>query len=135
MQNIVPCAKSKYLLHSGSWMVNDDNLFRQCFKEIYPAELQWNLEGSGDTLSYLDLALEKNKQHIDVKLFDKRDAFPFSIVRLPFASSNIPTSMFYSSISAEVLRIGRICFSQRNFLTSAKPVIGPTNKGQTLSNY
>ena len=31
--------------------------------------------------------------------------------------------MFYSAITAEILRIGRICSSQQNFLSSAKPVI------------
>ncbi len=40
-------------------------------------------------------------------MFDKWDAFPFSIVRMPHRSSNIPNKMVYSSISAEVLRIGR----------------------------
>ena len=31
--------------------------------------------------------------------------------------------MFYSAISAEILKIGRICSSQQNFLSSAKSVI------------
>ena len=39
--------------------INDDNLFTDCFKEIYPPKLQLNLEGSGDLLSYLDLDLKK----------------------------------------------------------------------------
>ena len=103
--------------------INDDSQFMNCFKEIYPPELQLNLEGSGNQLSFLDLDLLKVDRHLDVKLFDKRDAFPFSIVRLPFACSNIPTSVFYSSISAEILRIGRISSNLENFLISAKPVI------------
>ena len=83
--------------------INDDNLFMEYYKVIYPPELQLNLEGSGNQLSYLDLDLKKVERHLVVKLFDKRDAFPFSIVCLPFACSNIPTNMFYSSISAEIL--------------------------------
>ena len=74
--------------------INDDNLFLQKLKEIYPPELQLNLEGSGKNLSYLDLDLSLVDRQLQVKPFDKRDAFPFSIVRLPFASSNIPSRCF-----------------------------------------
>ena len=103
--------------------INDDNLFLENFKDIYPSELQLNLEGSGTHLSFLDLDLTLQNRHLEIKLFDKRDAFPFSIVRLPFASSNIPNNMFYSSLCAEILRIGRICSNLDNFIISAKPVI------------
>ena len=41
------------------------------------------------------------------KLFDKRDSFPFEIVRMPNLKSNIPDHVFYGSFIAEVLRIGR----------------------------
>ena len=78
--------------------INDNNLFLQNFKDIYPPELQLNLESSGDHVTFLDLDLTLVDGHLDVKLFDKRDSFPFAIVRLPFLSSNIPTTMFYSSI-------------------------------------
>ena len=119
--------------------INDDHLFGECFRDIYPEELQLNLEGSGDRLSYLDLDLQKANGSLDVKLFDKRDAFPFSIVRLPFASSNIPTNMFYTSISAEILRIGRISSSTVNFLSSCKHVIerayNQGAKSNQLSKY
>ena len=47
---------------------------------------------------------------------------------IPFTSNNIPTNMFYSAISAEILRIGRICSSQQNFLHSARPVIEQLGK-------
>ena len=41
------------------------------------------------------------------KLFDKRDAFPFFIVRMPHKDSNIPSNIFYSAIFSEILRISR----------------------------
>ena len=49
-------------------------------------------------------------------LFDKRDSFPFSIVRMPFRKSNIPTNTFYSTVGSEVLRIGRATSSVDAFL-------------------
>ena len=100
--------------------INDDNLFLENFKEIYPPELQLNLESSGDTITFLDLCLTNENGHIDVKLYDKRDNFPFSIVRLLFASSNIPSRMFYNCIGAEILRIGRVCSSVVNFGNACK---------------
>ena len=64
--------------------VNDDNFFAKNYKDIYPPELQLNLESTGDEVSFLDLHLSKVDRQVDIKLFDKRDNFPFSIVRLPF---------------------------------------------------
>ena len=108
--------------------INDNNLFLQNFKDIYPPELQLNLESSGDHVTFLDLDLTLVDGHLDVKLFDKRDSFPFAIVRLPFLSSNIPTTMFYSSIGAEILRIGRVSSSFENFLLSASILLDRARK-------
>ena len=108
--------------------INDDNLFLKNFKNIYPPELQLNLENSGDTVNFLDLSLTNNNGHIDVKLYDKRDNFPFSIVRLLFTSSNIPSRMFYNCVGAEILRIGRVSSSTPNFIDAAKSLIDRAKK-------
>ena len=103
--------------------VNDNGLFLENFKEIYPPELQLNIEHSGDRVTYLDLDIRNDNGHADVKLFDKRDDFPFSIVRLPFKSSNMPSSMFYSSVGAEIIRIGRVSTCLENFVIAAKNIV------------
>ena len=54
------------------------------------------------------------------KLFDKRNAFPFHIVRMPDASGNIPDHIFYGSISSELLRIARASLKYVDFLNKAK---------------
>ena len=38
-------------------------------------------------------------------LFDKRHSLPFYIVRIPDKSSNVPSSLVYSAIGTESLRI------------------------------
>ena len=38
-------------------------------------------------------------------LFDKRDSFPFSIIRMPDKSSNVPSTIVYSAIGAESLSL------------------------------
>ena len=60
---------------------------------------------------------------LTMKLFDKRDDFPFSIVRMPFATSNMPSTMFYSSVGAEILRICRVSSTTFDFNASAKTLI------------
>ena len=53
-------------------------------------------------------------------LYDKRDHFGFDIARLPYRSSNIPHKMFYSSITAECLRICRATSSDAQAIESIK---------------
>ena len=103
--------------------INDNNLFLEHFKEIYPSELQLNLESSGSRVTFLDLDIRNVNGRLDVSLFDKRDSFPFAIVRLPFSSSNIPSNMFYSSVGAELIRIARVSTSLDNFQVAGKVLI------------
>lgn len=44
---------------------------------------------------------------IETKLFDKRDDYNFSIVKLPHKNYNIPSKMFFSSIGIGILWIAR----------------------------
>ena len=61
------------------------------------------------------------------KLFDKRDDFPFSIVRMPYVSSNIPESIFYSAMVGEFLRIARSTLFFNDFLPKARELIHRLN--------
>ena len=54
------------------------------------------------------------------KLYDKRDSFPFSIVKMPYLSSNIPYNIFYNTILSEVLRIARFSLLYNDFLFKAR---------------
>jgi len=61
--------------------INDNNLFKENFKDIYPPELQLNLESTGDHITFLDIDLKNVEGRLDIKLFDERDSFSFEIVR------------------------------------------------------
>ena len=50
----------------------------------------------------LDIKITNGKFHFG--LFDKRDSFAFSIVRMADKSSNVPPSIIYSAIGAELLK-------------------------------
>ena len=100
--------------------INDNNLFLENFESIYPPELKLNLESSGDRISFLDLELRNINGRLDIRLFDKRDSFNFEIVRLPFCTSNMPSTMFYSCFGAEIIRIARVSSSLENFSLAGK---------------
>ena len=56
-------------------------------------------------------------------LFNKRDSFPFPIVRMPDKSSNVPASTVYSAIGAKPLGIAGASSNPESFSTAIKPLI------------
>ena len=85
--------------------------------------------------SYFDLQIDVDENIFDFKLFDKRDAFSFSVVRMPYLQSNMPSKMFYSTISAEILRICRATYKYTNFLELQKTYYkDDQTRCQTLGN-
>ena len=74
-------------------------------------------------MSFLDLNIKIKDGKFHFGLFDKRDSFPFSIVRMPDKSSNVPSSIVYSAIGAESLRIARASNNPESLSTAIKPFI------------
>ena len=56
-------------------------------------------------------------------LFDKRDSFSFSIVRMPDKTSNVSFNIVYSVIVAESLTNSRASNNDDLFFTGVKPLI------------
>ena len=67
--------------------------------------------------------IEINNSKFDSKLFDKRDDFNFDIVRMPYRNSNIPTKMFYTVASAEILRICKTSSLYESFINTAHHLV------------
>ena len=104
--------------------MNDCGEFVRHCHEIYPDELELGKENLNDSeASFLDLDIRIVDQKFEVGLFDKRDEFPFSIVRMPCASSNIPSTIFYNSIGADILRIARANSFSDKFVSSCKQLL------------
>ena len=87
--------------------INDQSEFGNSFKEIYPSELELKCEHSGLHATFLDLEVNIVDSVFVYKLYDKRDAFPFHIIRMPDINGNIPSNIFYGSILSEFLKIVR----------------------------
>ena len=100
--------------------INDHGEFSRSFQEIYPEELQLKCEHQGLHATFLDLDIQIVDGIFVYKLFDKRDEFPFSIVRMPDLSGNLPAFIFYGSIMSEFLRIARCTRLIEDFIPRAK---------------
>jgi len=103
--------------------LNDHGHFALSYKDIYPPELELKVEHQGLHATFLDLDITVENGLFIYKLFDKRDAFPFFIVRMPHLSSNIPQNIFYSSIFSELLRIARCTLLFNDFIVRASQLI------------
>ena len=110
-------------LIDGLCAINDEGEFGRVFWEIYPPELGLKLEHSGQMATFLNLHIQILNGKFVYKLFDKRDAFPFSIVRMPHRESNIPESIFYSALAGEFLRISRSSMLMEDLVSSSKELV------------
>ena len=100
--------------------LNDFGQFKNSYQNIYPAELQVKCEHEGQHATFLDLDISVKEGIFVYKLFDKRDDFPFFIVRMPDLSGNIPDHVFYGSVMSEFLRVARATLLYPDFLLKAK---------------
>ena len=99
--------------------LNDFGEFSLSHTQIYPEELQLKREHQGAHATFLDLEISIIDGKFIYKLFDKRDDFPFAIVRMPDLASNIPLHVFYGTIMSEFLRIARCTLLFSDFFPKA----------------
>lgn len=85
-----------------------------------PGELELRRKHGNNTKeTFLDVDIKMKNNEFQIGRFNKRDSFPFSILRMPEKSSNIPSNIFYTSIGANCLGIARIaiaCNNESSFL-------------------
>ena len=123
--NVVEARKfhGTYRFIDDLFTLNNNNVFGKSHRDIYPAELELKLEHSGTHATFLDLDISVENKMFVYKLFDKRDAFPFSIVRMPHFSSNIPSFIFYGAFKAEVLRVAKNTMRYCDFIPPLKALL------------
>ena len=103
--------------------INDDGEFGRECSNIYPAELELKEEHNGVHATFLNLDNRIEDRKFVYKMYDKREEFQFSIVKLPHRESNIPANIFYSALAGEFLRIARSSLLFVDFLPKAKDLI------------
>ena len=104
--------------------INDGNEFENHYNKIYPSELIVKKENTTHAeTAFLELHLCINEGQIQSSLYDKRNSisnYNFNVVRFPYKSSTIPSTMFFATISAEILRICRATSSVVQFIKTSK---------------
>ena len=74
--------------------INDCGEFGRTICEIYPKELEFKVKHQADHATFLNEDITIKEGVFICKLFQKRDSFPFLIVRMPHKESNIPQNIF-----------------------------------------
>ena len=115
--------KNTFRFIDDACCINDENEFEVSYKDIYPRELQLKCEHKGHHATFLELDITIKDGIFVYKLFDKRDNFPFFIVRMPDLSGNIPEHVFYGSICSEFLRIARATLLYDDFLPKGRNLL------------
>ena len=96
--------------------LNDGGEFNRSYQDIYPQVLQLKCEHTGSHANFLDLDITIVDGIFEYKLYDKRDDYPFFIIRMPDLRGNIPSYIFYGSILSEVVRIARCTLKYIDFV-------------------
>ena len=103
--------------------INDGNEFRHTNAQTYPKDLELKQEHQVTHASLVNLDINLVDWKFVDKLYDKRDSFPFFIVRKSHIDSNIPNNIFYSAFSGETFRIGRSTRHFSDFLPRVSELI------------
>ena len=126
MNNTIKENKQKALHYHGSFRFIDDKCcingsgeFGRSFPNIYPPSLELKVEHNGNHATFLDLEINIVDGIFVYKLFDKRDDFPFFIIRMPHLCSDIPSYIFYGTFLSELLRISRCTLQIDDFVSKA----------------
>ena len=91
------------------------------YSNIYPEELQLGKENTDEyEASFFGFRHQNKGGKFHFGPFDKRESFPLSIVRMPNKSSNVPSTIVYSAIGAQSLRISRASNNPESFSTPIK---------------
>ena len=115
--------------------INDGGKFGCTNSEIYSKEIELKPENQGTNVS-LNLDINRVDGKFAYKLFDKKDSFPFFIVRRPYTNSNIPNNIFYSLFVAEALRIARSALYFSNFLPKFLELVSRIlRQGSKVENF
>ena len=101
-------------------VLNKGDEFERYFQEIYPLELELKKNDMNAEHSLLYLCIKTNDDRFSIGLYEKRDDFTFSIVRMPDLRSIILSKILYSVFGEQPLRIAQTTSKYNKFKTTSK---------------
>ena len=81
----------------GPCAIDDGGEFERSIWAMYLKELELKVKYQGDHATFLNLDKTIKEGTFKYNLFDRRDSFPYSIIRMSRIESNIPQSIFLFS--------------------------------------
>ena len=119
-------AKSFEHTHKYLDDINPKNNFGNFSKykdTIYASGLTINKENQGilsTSMLDIDMSIDPKTCQITSKLYDKRNAFGFPIVKYPNTTSNIHSNINYNTFVTQVIRFSKVCNNLPHFLHALK---------------
>ena len=87
---------------------------------LYPHELQLNETTVSDTeVQFLGMVISNTHNGVELDIFDKKQAFPFNVIRYPHMDSVIPSNIPYGVWTGLLYRRYRICTEPETFVDRA----------------
>ena len=83
---------------------NDEGLFEEHQKDIYPEELELEKTSRGNSCTMLDLSIRVVNGKFTYSSYDKRNDFNFEIVNYPTLQSNVPLKPSYGVFNSQLIR-------------------------------
>jgi len=113
------CKKLRYIYRyiDDITVINDSGFFDKNFSQIYPKNL--NLEKINSTsiqADVLDLNINIDNKKGTIKLYDKREFFPFKAINFPNYLSNVSKKMCMNVISNEIHRLYMIFSKESDWI-------------------
>ena len=123
--------KLKYIYRFQDDLIafEDDNMFQNKYKEIYPSEMVLkNTNVSPNEVNYLDLYISvENNQYIYRK-YDKTNDYPFTVIKYPNLSANTPVKPAYGVFISQLVRYTRINKDINGFIKDTIEIIHKLTK-------
>ena len=91
-------------------------IMSQIFENMYPKELEWNIEHEGNSVPFLDLRLNVLNGKIHYEPYDKRRDFPFEVNLFTERASTVPKRTMLGVINAQIIRFANNCQKPEDFL-------------------
>ncbi len=117
---ITDCVRDKKQVPEGKRYIDDLAIvncakFMEIAKDIYPVQLVLNRTNSNDNEgTYLDLSIIL-ADSVQLRIYNKTDAFGFDIVRYGFESSNVHSSMGSGIFYSQLTRFIKITNNAKDF--------------------
>ena len=88
---------------------------KKCQRNV-PVKISTKKENTSNLKGYfLDLDINIKDRKFETEIYDKREAFLFSVVRMPYWDSNMPSRIFYEAGGSEILHVSRTTSSKVMF--------------------